>query len=215
VNELRILVADDHEALREGVCHLLERQSGWHVCGVAANGRDAVEQTKKLRPDIAILDMDMPEIDGLTAGRQIKRLNAAAEVLIFTAHETDELIKDVFQCGIKGYVRKSEASTHLVDAIKALAQHKPFFTDHVSKVLFRKYFPGRRKSDSGNRSLTARERKVVRLLADGNTNKEAAAILGLSVRTVESHRAAVIQRLGVGTFAGLVRYAIRVGIISA
>src|SRR3954462_5636564 len=208
MNPLRILVADDHEALREGLCHLLERQSGWHVCGVAANGREAVEQTKKLRPDIAILDMEMPEIEGLTAGRQINRLDAAAEVLIFTAHETDEIIKDVFQCGIRGYVRKSEASAHLVDAIKALAEHKPFFPDYVSKVLFRKYFPGARKNDSSNHPLTARERTVVRLLAEGKTNKEAAAVLGLSVRTVESHRAAVIQRPGVGTFAGLVRYAI-------
>jgi len=215
MNPLRILVADDHEALREGLCRLLERQSGWEVCGVAANGREAVEQTKKLRPDIAILDMDMPEVDGLTAGRQIKRLNSTLEVLIFTAHETDEVIKDVFQCGIKGYVRKSEASVHLIDAIKALAQHKPFFTDHVSEVLFRKYFRGGKRIDAAERPLSARERKVVRLLAEGKTNKEAAASLGLSVRTIESHRAAVIQKPGVGTFAGLVRYAIRAGIISA
>jgi two-component system, NarL family, response regulator NreC len=218
MNPLRILIADDHEVVREGVRLLLEREPGWQVCGIAKTGCDAVKQTRTLRPDIVVLDMGMPNLDGLEAARQIKRILPETELLIFTARETDELIREVFEAGVKGYILKSEAGTHLVEAINALAQHKPFFTSKVAEVLFQR-FSKRSASkqvvaQDGER-LTGRERQIVRLLAQGMSNKEVADSLGISVRTAETHRASIMRKPGVGSFAGLVRYAIRNGIIDA
>ncbi|MEY2502401.1 MAG: hypothetical protein QOI07_2735 [Verrucomicrobiota bacterium] len=213
---VRILIADDHDVMREGTRAVIEREEGWQVCGLANTGREAVAQASKLEPDIVIMDMTMPELNGLDATIQIKRLLPKTEILMFTGHETDDLIREAFEAGVKSFIFKSEAHHFLVDAIKSLARHKPFFTSNVSEILFANIL---NRAD-GNRDLTEpgqrvspREREIVQLLAEGRSNKEVAEVLGISVRTAETHRASVLRKLNLDSFAGLVRYAVRNKII--
>jgi DNA-binding NarL/FixJ family response regulator len=215
---VRILIADDHDVMREGTRAVIQRQSGWEVCGVAATGREAVEQAFVLEPDIVVMDMSMPDLNGLDAARQIKRRLPRTEILIFTAHQTDELIREVFEAGVKSFIFKSEAHHFLVEAIKSLAQHKPFFTNKVAEVLFTEILDrsdAKSGSEQTTRRLTAREREIVQLLAEGRSNKEVAGVLGISIRTAETHRASVLRKLSLDSLAGLVRYAIRKKIIEA
>jgi two-component system, NarL family, response regulator NreC len=215
---LRILIADDHDVMREGTRAVIERQPGWEVCGTAGTGREAVAQAVRLQPDIVIMDMSMPDLNGLDAAVQIKRRLPPTEILMFTAHETEELIREVFEIGVKRFIFKSEAHTYLVDAIRSLSQHKPFFTNKVSQILFsdivNRSTKGAARIEPGQR-LSAREREIVQLLAEGKSNKEVADALGISVRTAETHRASVLRKLGLDSIAGLVRYAIRNKIIEA
>jgi DNA-binding NarL/FixJ family response regulator len=216
--KIRILIADDHDVMREGTRAVIERQSGWEVCGIAATGREAVEQALAVEPDIVVMDMSMPELNGLDAARQIKRRLPKTEILIFTAHQTDELIREVFEAGVKSFIFKSEAHHFLVEAIQSLSQHKPFFTDKVGAILFAEILDrSGAKSDTvqTTKRLTPREREIVQLLAEGRSNKEVAGALGISIRTAETHRASVLQKLGLDSLAGLVRYAIRSKIIEA
>lgn len=206
---LRILIADDHEVVREGARAVIEHEPGWEVCGVAVNGREAVESANKLKPDIIILDMTMPELDGQEALRQIKRASPNTEVVIFSAHHSEQLIEQLFEAGAKSYIQKSDAGRYLVAAIKALAEHKPYFTPEISNVLFAKF------SCPGAHELTPREKEIIRLLAGGRSNKEIALALGISIRTAETHRANLMHKLGIDSLAALVRYAVRNHIIDA
>jgi two-component system response regulator NreC len=217
MKKLRILIADDHEVVREGVRALLQHEPEWEVCGVAANGREAVELAIKLKPDVVIVDMTMPELDGLQVVRQIKRALPQTEMLVFSAHESESVIAEVFAAGAKSYIRKADAARHLISALRSLQQHKPFFTDEVSEVLFSRFLTGvaSKKDIAANEKLSTREREIVRLLAEGKSNKENALALGISIRTIETHRATVMRKLRVGSFADLVRYAIRNGIVEA
>jgi DNA-binding NarL/FixJ family response regulator len=213
---LRILIADDHDVMREGTRAVIERQSGWEVCGVAANGREAVDQAFAVEPDVVVMDMSMPKLSGLDAARQIKRRLPQTEILIFTAHQTDELIREVFEAGVKSFIFKSQAHHFLVEAIQSLSQHKPFFTNKVSEVLFAEILnrsEDRPHAAQTSQRLTAREREIIELLAEGRSNKEVANLLGMSVRTAETHRASVLRKLGLDSLASLVRYAIRNKII--
>jgi DNA-binding NarL/FixJ family response regulator len=215
---IRILIADDHDVMREGTRAVIERQSGWEVCGIAATGREAVEQALAVEPDIVVMDMSMPELNGLDAARQIKRRLPKTEILIFTAHQTDELIREVFEAGVKSFIFKSEAHHFLVEAIQSLSQHKPFFTDKVGEILFAEILDrsgAKSETVQTTKRLTPREREIVQLLAEGRSNKEVAAALGISIRTAETHRASVLQKLGLDSLASLVRYAIRSKIIEA
>jgi len=215
---LRILIADDHEVMRDGTRALIERQPGWEVCGMAGNGRAAVAQAIQLQPNIVIMDMSMPDLNGLDAAIQIKRRLPRTEILIFTAHETDELIREVFEAGAKSYIFKSEAHHFLVDAIQSLSEHKPFFTSKVSEVLFAEMLNrsgATPQATQTKRRLTPREREIVQLLAEGGSNKKVAGLLGISIRTAETHRASVLRKLNLDSLAGLVRYAIRNKIIEA
>ena len=133
---LRILIADDHDVMREGTRAVIERQPGWEVCGTASTGREAVAKAAELEPDIVIMDMTMPELNGLDAALQIKRKLPRTEILMFTAHETDDLIRDAFEAGVKSFIFKTEAHHFLVEAIESLSRHKPFFTAKVSEILF-------------------------------------------------------------------------------
>jgi two-component system response regulator NreC len=216
MNPLRILIADDHEVVREGLRALVQSQQGWEVCGVAKNGKEAVDQAKALQPDIVILDMNMPELTGLEAARRIKRALPKAEMLIFTGRDGEDLVREVFEAGVKSYIRKADAGSHLIDAIKMLAQHKPFFTSKVSEVLFAKFMdtPASQRAESPDQ-LTPRERDILGLLAEGKSNKEVANALGLSVRTAETHRANLMRKLNASSLAELVRYAIRNRIIES
>jgi two-component system response regulator NreC len=212
---LRILIADDHEVMREGMRALIEHEPGWQVCGTARNGREAVDSAKKLKPEVVILDMTMPELDGLEALRQIKHALPKTEVMIFSAHHSEEVIEQLFDAGAKSYIQKSDAGRHLVTAIKSLAEHKPFFTPEISEILFAKCFStsASKKQSGPEYSLTTREREVVRLLAEGQSNKEIASSLGISIRTAETHRATLMHKLDIDSLAALVRYAIRNNII--
>ena len=218
MKKTRILIADDHEVMRQGLRMVLENEPGCEVCGVAKTGREAVEQAKALRPDLVVLDMSMPELTGLEAGRQIKRAVPETELLIFTANENEDVIRRVFDAGAKSFIRKADASSYLIDAIKSLREHKPFFTSKVSEVLFARFLDS--SSDKGqtapkDRTLTEREREVVRLLGEGQSNKEVAAALNISSRTVEVHRAAAMKKVGVKSFSELIRWAIKNHVINA
>jgi DNA-binding NarL/FixJ family response regulator len=215
---LRILVADDHEMMLAGVCGVIERQSGWEVCGVATTGREAVEQALALEPDIVVMDMSMPGLNGLDAAVQIKRHLPQTEILILSAHETEDLIREVFAAGIKSFIFKSQAQHFLVEAIQSLSQHKPFFISQVSEALFAEMLNrSESKPDTAQTSegLTAREREIVQLLAEGSSNKEIAGTLGISTRTAETHRANVLRKLRLSSVAEVVRYAIRNKMIEA
>ena len=217
MNNVRVLVADDHEAVLEGVRALLEREAGLEVCAVARNGRDAVASATRTKPDVVVLDMTMPDLDGISAIRQIKRALPETEVVVYSAHSSEEVIEEAFEAGAKSYIGKAGTSRDLIDAIRSVAEHKPFFTPEISQILFGKFLgaDGPKKAGTSEQKLTPREREVVRLLAQSSSNKEIAAALGISVRTAETHRATLMRKLGIKSLAGLVRYAIRNNIIEA
>jgi DNA-binding NarL/FixJ family response regulator len=218
VTTVRILIADDHDVMREGTRAVIARQPGWEVCGIATTGREAVDQALALEPDVVVMDMSMPELNGLDAAVKIKRRLPRTEILIFTAHETDDLIREVFESGAKGFIHKSEAHELLVQAIQSLSEHKPFFTTKVSDVLFAEILNRSGATPHATeiiKRLSTREREIVQLLAEGNSNKEVAGALGISIRTAETHRANVLRKLGLGSVADLVRYAIRNKFIEA
>lgn len=208
---LRILLADDHDIVRRGLRELLEQQPGWTVCAEAATGREAVELAIEHRPQVAILDLTMPELNGMEATRRIRDAAPETQVLIFTMHDSEELVRGVLSAGARGYLLKSDAARQLVPAVESIAQRKAFFSGRVSEVLLEGFLDSeRRRSDElGTDRLTSREREVVQLLAEGRSNKEVARVLDLSVKTVETHRAAVMRKLDLHSVADLVRFAIR------
>ena len=204
---LRILVADDHDFIRQGTCAVLERQPGWEICGLAANGREAVAQATQLKPDIVVMDMTMPELNGLDAAIQIKRELPETEIVLLSAHQSEEVIRSAFKAGVKSFIFKTEAHQLLVESVQALARHQVFLTPKVSEVLLSEVIdPGRVK---GGKRLSAREREIVQLIAEGKSNNAVADALAISVRTAENHRAHIMRKLGADSVADLVRYAIR------
>ncbi|HJZ83384.1 MAG TPA: response regulator transcription factor [Pyrinomonadaceae bacterium] len=213
---VKILLADDHDVVRRGLRDMLNAHDGWEVCGEASNGREAVNLTRSLAPDVVVLDYSMPELNGLEAARQIHHEMPGTEILIFTMHETEQLIRDVLAAGARGYVLKSDAGRHLVNAVEALSHHKPFFTAKVSQALLDAYLNSPTQADSTPfRSLTPREREIVQMLAEGKSNKEIAAGLSISVKTVETHRSTVMRKLEINSIVELVHYAIRNGLVEA
>lgn len=210
---VRILIADDHDIVREGVRAMAARREGWAVCGEASTGREAVAQAEALKPDIIVMDIGMPELNGLDATRRIKRVLPRCEILIFTANETEEIVRNVFRAGARAYLLKSEANRHLVPAIEAIGRGKTYFSSRVSELVFAGYL--KTEAAAADPTLTPRERETVQLIAEGKTNKDMADLLGISVKTVETHRAAIMRKLKLGSVADLVRYAIRNGIASA
>lgn len=219
MSALRLLIADDHEIVRHGLRVLLESQPGWVVVDEAAHGREAVEKASKLQPDVVVLDISMPELNGLEATRHILRAIPGAEVLILTVHESDQLVREVLEAGARGYVLKSDAGRDLIAAVQALSQHNPFFTSKVAEVLLAGYLQSGTPAEAqeGNkprRVLSAREREVVQLLAEGKSNKDVARALHLSVKTVETHRAKIMRKLHLHSIGDLIRYAIRHHIVA-
>lgn len=209
---LRILVADDHAIVREGIRLMIEREAGWKVVAVAVNGREAVDKAAELQPHIVVLDLHMPELDGLRAVQELKKRVPEAELVIFSGEKSERLIRDLFESGAKSFIRKVDAPHALIDAIRSAAQHKPFFTREVSEVLFARFMDDG-GSDPAGATLTDREHQILRLVAEGKSNKEAAATLRISVRTTETHRAAIMRKLKLASTADIVRYAIRNGMI--
>ena len=213
---LRILLADDHEIVRRGLKELLEEHPGWTVCAEAANGREAVELAVESRAQVAVLDFSMPELNGLEATRRIRQAAPQIEVLIFTMHGSEELIREVLDAGARGYLLKSDAARQLIPAVESLSRHVPYFSGEVSSVVLDGFLKGRPVQErvSVDR-LTSREREIVQLLAEGNSNKAIASALDLSVKTVETHRASIMRKLELKSFADIVRFAIRNRIIEA
>lgn len=215
---LRLLVVDDHEVVRKGLRSVLEQQPGWQVAGEASNGREAVTKAKELQPDVTVLDISMPSLNGLEATRQMLKQNSREKVLILTMHESDPLIQEVLNAGARGYLLKSDAGKDLVDAVEAVRRNKTFFTAKVGQMMLDGYLDKKPKPadrDAPPSRLTPRQREIVQLLAEGKSSKEVAAALGLSVKTAETHRANIMRRLGCHSVSELVRYAIRNGIIVA
>jgi DNA-binding NarL/FixJ family response regulator len=219
MNPTRILIADDHEVVRKGLRSLLESEPGLEVVGEASNGREAVERAATTKPDVVVLDIGMPELNGLEATRRIVKAMPRTEVLILTVHETEEVIREVLRAGARGYVLKSDAGRLLLTAVEAVAAHKPFFTSRVSELVLAGFLSGdpTRPSDetAPDTPLTPREREVLQLLAEGKTNKEVAAALGIGLKTVETHRMNLMAKLALHSVVDLVRYAIRNGIVNA
>lgn len=213
-----ILLADDHHVVRLGLRHLLCKHAAWSVCGEAANGRQAVEMALEMHPNVVILDLNMPEINGVEAAGQISAKVPGCSVLIYTMDETEQVIHDVLTAGARGIVLKSDVHSQIVAAVEALACGKPYFTAGVVEILLKAYVSGNRRaitSTALESVLSAREREVIQLLADGKSNKEVASELGISTRTAEAHRAEVMRKIQVNSLAGLIRYAIRAGIVEA
>jgi DNA-binding NarL/FixJ family response regulator len=210
---LRILIADDHSVVRAGLRTLLESHPGWEVCAEAADGRDAVEKALKLKPDIAVLDIGMPLLNGVEATRRIHASSPATEILILTMHESDDLVQQVVEAGARGYILKDEADRVLLEAVDALRQHKPYFSTRLSVLADDSPIPLAESSKPPRTRLTPREREILQLLAEGKSNKEVASLLGISVNTAEAHRANIMLKLGLHSLAELVHYAIRNQII--
>jgi len=214
---LRILIADDHAVVRKGLRTLLESRAGWEVCAEASDGRDAVEKALRLNPDVAVLDIGMPLLNGVEATRRIHKSSPATEVLILTMHESDDLVQQVVEAGARGYILKDDADRVLLEAVDALRLHKSYFSTRVSgAVTSEELSEGGGDVTKATRSrLTPREREILQLLAEGKSNKEIAALLGISVNTAEAHRANIMLKLDLHSISELVVYAVRNKIIQA
>jgi len=217
---LRLLVADDHDVVRKGVRTLLEEQPGWEVAAEAADGREAVEKAKLVQPDVTILDLSMPELNGLEAAKEILK-TVPTKVLILTMYDSDPLIRQTLEAGARGYLLKSDAGRDLVSAVDALRRNKTFFTPKVAQMVLEGYLgrPSKENDEDNNRKnglrLTARQKQILQLLAEGKSSKEVAVALNISVKTAETHRANIMRRLDCHSVTELVRYAIRNHIIEA
>ncbi len=206
-----IVIADDHELLRRGLCSVLAERPDWRVLGEAANGREAVRLAASLMPAVVVLDVTMPELNGLEATRQILAAAPETRVLILSVHESEQIVREVLEAGAQGYLLKSDAGRELIRAIDALLGNKPYFTSAVARMVLDGFLnapQAESPSDEPGR-LSPREREIVQLLAEGRSNKEVAAVLGISVKTAETHRNNVMQKMGFHSITELVRYAVR------
>ncbi len=221
---LRILIADDHEVARQGIRSLLEGHEGWEVCAEAKDGREAVEFASSLNPDLILLDIGMPNLNGLEAARQILASSPEVPILILTMHDSDQVVREVLRAGARGFLLKSDAGRDLVAAVEALQMRRTFFTTKVSQMVLNGYLDrenpesceesnDKKKEDESTPVLTGREREVIQLLAEGKTSKEVAVALHLSVKTAETHRTNLMRKLGLHSVADLTRYAVRNGIV--
>jgi DNA-binding NarL/FixJ family response regulator len=207
---LRIIVADDHEVVRQGIRAVLQSQPDWEVCAEAGNGREAIEKTEAFRPDIVVLDVAMPEVNGLTAVREILQVLPNTKILMLTMHESEQVIREVLEAGAHGYLLKSDAGRDLVNAVSALHRNKRFFTSKVAEMVLENVTRSKLRPEVAVKEvLTAREREVVQLLADGKSTREVAEVLGLSVKTAETHRSNVMRKLDLHSVSELVLYAVR------
>lgn len=207
--ELRILVVDDHEVVRRGLKAVLEGHPGWEVVGEAASGREAIEKASALKPHVIILDMSMPGLNGLEATRSILKALPGAQVLVLTQHDSEQLVRAFLQAGAQGYLVKSDAARELVPALESMQQGRPFFTAKVARMVLDGYVRGLDSVDGQRSVLTPSERQIAQLLAEGNTNKQIAGQLNIAVKTVETHRAHIMRKLGIHSVSELVRYAVR------
>ena len=210
---IKVVLAEDHTIVRQGLRSLLEQQAGIEVIAEAENGRQAVQIAEQLKPDLVLMDFSMPELNGLEATRQIKQRVPDVKVLILTRHTNQEYVKSILRAGASGFLIKKSAADELVLAIKSIYQGDSFLDSSISKKVIERYL---HQSDRENEEvkITPRQREVLQLIAEGHPNRDIASTLHISVKTVDNHRANLIQKLGLNSTAGLIQYAIRVGIIS-
>jgi DNA-binding NarL/FixJ family response regulator len=216
---LRILAADDHDILRRGLKQLLTARPGWEICAEAKTGREAVSLAEQYKPDIVVMDVSMPDLNGLEAARRIHKALPKTGIIMLTLHFSDQLVKDIVESGARAYVMKSDADRDLVNAVEALANNRTFFTARAADMLLndfseRNAAPSAPQPPTPSR-LTSREREIVQLLAEGKSSKEVAVALGISVKTAETHRANIMRKLQLHSVSELVRYAIKNQIIEA
>ena len=204
MRQKRILLADDHDVVRSGLRSLLQTQ-GWEVVAEADNGKDAIALIVEKTPDVAIIDYSLPLINGVEVTRSVKARQLDTEILIFTMHDDDALIRESFRAGARGFLLKSEATPHLTAAVEALLAHKPYFTGIVSEKMLASYL----STNEEPSVLSAREREVIQLISEGHTNNSVSKVLNLSAKTIEMYRATEMHKLTIKTTAGLVRYAIK------
>lgn len=215
---VNILIADDHELVREGIKSRLEQQPDWRICAEAANGREAVELALRLRPHVVVMDIGLSELNGIDAARQIHDVAPEIRVLILTLQESEHMIRSALAAGVRGYLSKTDAARLLPVAVSDLVAGKTFFTNAVTEVMLAEFLvpPGATGQDGIRESrLTMREREIVQQLAESRTSKEIALKFGVSVKTIEAHRANIMRKLNLHSIAELVRYAIKNGIVEA
>jgi DNA-binding NarL/FixJ family response regulator len=210
VKRLRVVVVDDHDVVRRGVRALLESEKGWKVVGEAATGPEAVELVRRETPEVAVVDVSMPDTSGLELTRRIHEASPATEVLVLTVHDSEHVVREVMAAGARGYVLKSDAGRHLIAAVSAVAEHRTYVSERVAEIVVEGLVGGGPGDPPPpDQALTAREREIVQMIAEGHTSRELAGVLGIRPKTVEAHRANVMRKLGLHTVASLVRYAIR------
>jgi len=213
---IRIVLADDHVVMRNGLKLLLERQPNFEVAGEAANGREAVEICEKLKPDVLVLDIAMPNLNGIEAARQISTKLPQIAIVILSMHSDESYVLRALKAGARAYLLKDSAEADLINAIRAVSEGKAFFSPAISKMLVDDYVRRleQRGVDDSYELLTTREREILQLLAEGKSNKEVAAMLNLSLYTVETHRGNILQKLNLHSVPELILYAVRKGVIS-
>jgi DNA-binding NarL/FixJ family response regulator len=211
---LRVLIAEDHEVARQGIRSIIESHPGWEVCAEAKDGREAVEAASKLKPDVLLLDIGMPNLNGLDAARQILAAMPDARILILTIHDSEQVVREVLAAGARGFLLKSDAGRDLLAAVDALQHRRTFFTPKIAQMMLDGYLrPSEESDSSGQCVLTPREREVIQLVAEGKTTKEVATALSLSVKTAETHRTNLMRKLNLHSVADLTLYAVRNGIV--
>ena len=212
MRELRILIADDHEVLRKGIRALLQKRRRWTICGEAATARETIAKTAQLKPDLVILDISLPDLNGLEVIPKIFKAHPHAEILVLTMHDSGHMVSRALGAGVRGIVLKCDAARELIAAIEAASQHQMFLSSRVIQAIAKM---GVKAAGSGPSlaNLTSREKEVLKLLAEGKNNKEAAAILGISSKTIETHRANVLRKLNLRSLSDLICFAIRKRIV--
>src|ERR1700726_3027003 len=215
--KLRILLADDHEIVLRGLCALLQKHEGWEVCGEASDGREALEMAKQLKPDVVIVDIGMPYLNGLDTTRQLIELDPSFKVIVLTITDSDQVIREALDAGARGFVLKSDAARDLISAVEALQHNRMFFTPRVNDMVLAGFLDrGHNGSNADSPklpTLTPREREVIQLLAEGKSSKEVASLLNLSTKTAETHRSNIMRKLDIHSIRDLVVYAVKNDII--
>ena len=206
---IRVLLADDHAVVRHGLRALLEKE-GYQVAAEAGDGQDAVRQAPQVHPDIAILDIHMPLLNGLDASRELRRILPGLKVILLTRHDEPQYVTEALRAGVKGYVLKSQAATDLVQAIEQVRRGAIYLSPHISRAVVEAYLS---KTAPAADPLTPRERQVLQMVGEGKSTKDVARLLGISTKTAESHRARLMRKLDIHETASLVRYAIRHGLV--
>jgi DNA-binding NarL/FixJ family response regulator len=210
MNTFRILVADDHPIFRFGLCSMLSSHKGWEICGEAADGREAVEKCNRLKPDLLILDICMPKLNGVDAARQVLKNDHAQRILIVTDVNSEQVVQDCLAAGVRGWIFKSDAIDDLIPAVEEMQRNKPAFSKLVSDLIMEGYLRGHTVASAVPKArLTSREREVLQLISEGKVNKEIATTLNVSVKTTETHRSNMMRKLKLHSVAEVVLYAVR------
>jgi len=211
MSAFRILVADDHPVFRFGVCSLLGSHEDWEICGQVADGRDAVEKCRQLKPDLLILDICMPKLNGVDAARQILRNDPAQKILVLTDVRSEQVVRDCLDAGVRGWVFKVDGTDDLIAAVETLQRNRSSFSSRVSDLIMDCYLKRQRVGPAGGQAarLSPREREIVQLVAEGKTSKEVAVILDVAVKTADTHRSNILRKLNLHSIAELVLYAVR------